>query len=107
MSHVLLLDVPIAQQVLVFQIYVKNMGDVIDAAIQIAKIKLNLDVCVLGTGVKSLDAKLMDVKSRALHADVASSMAHCLIVLSHAAPKVFTGINCVTAIGCCVILLQS
>ena len=107
MSYVLLLDAPIRQQVLVFQIYVKNMVDVIDAAIQIAEIKLNLDVCVLGTGVKSLDAKLMDVTSRALHADVASSMAHSLIVLSHAAPKVFTGINCVTAIGCCVILLQS
>ena len=74
---------------------------------QLSKIKLNLDVCVLGTGVKILNAKLMDVKSRALHADVASSMAHSLIVLSHPAPKVFTGINSVTAIGCSVILLQS
>ena len=41
MSRVLLLDAPIAQQVLVFQINVKNMGDVINAAIQIAAIKLN------------------------------------------------------------------
>ena len=63
------------------------MGDVIDAAIQIAQIKLNLDVCVLGTGIKSLSAKLTDVISRALQADIASSMVHCHIVFSESVPK--------------------
>ena len=86
----LLFVASIGQLALVFLIDVKNMADVIDAAIQTTKIKLNRDVCVLGMGVKSLNAKLMDVKSRALHVDVASSMAPCLIVLSDAAPKVLT-----------------
>ena len=46
----LLLDALIGPLALVFLIDVKNMVDVIDAAIQIAEIKLNLDVCVLGMG---------------------------------------------------------
>ena len=62
----LLLDASIGPLALVFLINVKNMADVIDAAIQIVRILLKAMVCVLGRVIKSQHAILMDVRSSAL-----------------------------------------
>jgi hypothetical protein len=63
---VLLLDALIGQLALVFLIDVKNMVGVVNAHIQIVRILLKAEVCVSGMGIKSQNAKLMDVMSRAL-----------------------------------------
>ena len=62
----LLLDALIGQLALVFLINVKNMVGVVNAHIQIVRILLKAEVCVSGMGIKSQNAKLMDVMSRAL-----------------------------------------
>ncbi len=62
----LLLDALIGQLALVFLIDVKNMVGVVNAHIQIVRILLKAEVCVSGMGIKSQNAKLMDVMSRAL-----------------------------------------
>ena len=62
----LLLDVLIGPLALVFLIIVKNMVDVIDAAIPIVQILFKAEVCVLGTSIRRKNVKLKDVLSSVL-----------------------------------------
>ena len=62
----LLLDALIGPLALVFLIDVKNMVNVIDAAIPIVQILLKADVCVLGMVIRIRNVKLKDVLSSVL-----------------------------------------
>ena len=62
----LLLDALIGPLALVFLIDVKNMVDIIDAAIRIVQILLKAEVCVLGTVIRRKSVKLKDALSSVL-----------------------------------------